>query len=72
MGESGRGGVEANARRRCESEYMGCACDMGSSASMLDTDTLVILGLSGAGCVNGTREAEGMICKVANDLDERT
>lgn len=39
---------------------------------LLDTDTLVVLGLSGAGRVNGTREAEGMICKVANDLDERT
>ena len=37
-----------------------------------DTDTLLVLDLRGAGCVNGTREAEGIICRVVNDVDERT
>ena len=38
VGESGRGGGEANARRRCESVTMGCGCDRVSSLSVSITD----------------------------------
>jgi hypothetical protein len=71
VGESRGGGEEANARRRCEREKIG-RCEVMSPVSMWDTDTLLVLGLRSAGCVNGTREAEGIICKVVNDVDERT
>jgi hypothetical protein len=70
VGESGGGGEDANARRRCEREKIGRR--VRSPVSMWDTDTLLVLGLRGAGCVNGTREAEGIICRVVNDVDERT
>jgi hypothetical protein len=40
--------------------------------SMSDTDTLLEFGLRSEECVNGTREAEGIICRVVNDVDERT
>jgi hypothetical protein len=48
---------------------LGC-----SSMSMSDTDALLLLvsGLRGVGCANVTREADGIICKVVNDVDERT
>jgi hypothetical protein len=36
---------------------------------MSDSDTLLALCFSDAGCANGTREAEGMKCKVVNDAD---
>jgi hypothetical protein len=75
VGESRGGGEEANARRRCEREKIGrgrASCEVISPVSKWDTDTLLVLGLRSAGCVNGTREAEGIICKVVNDVDERT
>ena len=51
-GESGRSGEDANARRRCEGVKMGCGCDgvWPLSWSVSITDTLLILGLYGAGC----------------------
>jgi hypothetical protein len=72
VGKSESGGEDANARRRCESENIGCARDVVSSTSMSDSDTLLALCLSDVGCANGTREAEGMKCKVVNNADERT
>lgn len=45
---------------------------MTSAVSMSDTDTLLVFDFRGAGCENGTMEAGGMICNVANDVDERT
>jgi len=73
VGESNGGGEEANARRRCEREKIGRrAWDVMPPVSMWDTDTILVLDLRGAGCVNGTREAEGIICRVVNDVDERT
>jgi len=40
--------------------------------SMSDTDVLLVFGLRGEESVNGTREAEGIICRVVNDVDART
>ena len=50
LGESGCGGEEANARRRCEIVKTGCGCDkvlrsLSWSASI--TDVLLLLNLNG-------------------------
>ena len=70
-GKSDRGRVEANASRRWEREKIGRACDVASSASMSDTDTMLVIGLSDAGDPKGTREAEGIRCRVSKDVDDR-
>jgi hypothetical protein len=59
VGESGYGGEEANARRRCEIVKTGCGCDgvlqsLSWSASIIDV--LLILNLNGAGCANGRKK----------------
>jgi len=41
------------------------------SASMADTDTILVICLSAVGGPKGTREAEGIQCSVSNDADDR-
>ena len=39
---------------------------------MSDTNTLMLLCWSAAGCANGVREAKGIKCNVMNDVDDKT
>jgi hypothetical protein len=41
------------------------------SVSMSAADTLLVMTLSCIGCANETRGAEGTVCILLNDVDER-
>jgi hypothetical protein len=67
--ELGLRATKANARRQCDNENTGCN---SLSASKLDSDTVVISCLNCSACENGIRNAEGIMCNMSNDMDDRT